>query len=328
MHPLLLVPTLLSTIFALVLTTGCKISINTPSGGGVESLSKAYSCGSSRTCVIDVYDIHFDEIFVAKPNHGFEFLTWHRTQKGLCGLQQRPCKLSTAEMRSHPLLLQILESDEVYKLQPIFIKYGQTGFWQDEINNFEDAWGAEARWKDSKVLDPHKWQKAFRIPSSLLQTDQYAYLYEFTWWGYYKSGLFEGDPEGQLFEIIFYADKNGIPADVIARRRLKVKVSPVTDYTGQRTIRSLLPEYNELPVYEFNKKLGRPIHLPRGDVWISVIQLDEQGRMDPDFIWHGKVSSRISPVAFLTDYGGWIQSNYLAGISGRINIKGVAEGWY
>ena len=81
------------TLFLLVvaiiflLLAGCKIKITVPEGGNVITESGSYGCVSERECTIDIYDIYFDETFVAEPDQGYVYIEWKRKDKGLCGLR-------------------------------------------------------------------------------------------------------------------------------------------------------------------------------------------------------------------------------------------------
>ena len=99
-----------------------------PPGGQVASQSGTYTCETGETCIIEVQDAFFDETFVANPDPGFEFIQWRIKDKSLCGGQQSPCKLSTLEFPGTPAT-QILESDEVFFLHPVF---GKPGTWKQQ----------------------------------------------------------------------------------------------------------------------------------------------------------------------------------------------------
>jgi hypothetical protein len=113
-------------VTCLVITTvllalpGCKLEIRVPQGGKVVSSDGAYICEAGQTCIIDVVDLFFDETFIAKPAHGFAFLSWKEKDRYLCGGSSEPCRLSTEGFEGNPLLISILESDETFFLQPRF----------------------------------------------------------------------------------------------------------------------------------------------------------------------------------------------------------------
>ncbi len=103
-----------------LLLAGCKIEISVPQGGTVVTSSGAYSCFAGQTCVISVDDIHFDETFSVTPDPGFAFVGWKQRDRGLCGGSSDPCRLYTSAFENQPNLMAVLESDEVFYLEPVF----------------------------------------------------------------------------------------------------------------------------------------------------------------------------------------------------------------
>jgi hypothetical protein len=104
----------------LLALSGCKLEIRAPYGGKVVSSDGAYICEAEQTCVIDVVDLFFDETFIAEPAPGFSFDGWKKKDGYLCGGEAGPCRLSTAEFEGDPVRLSILESDEIFVLEPRF----------------------------------------------------------------------------------------------------------------------------------------------------------------------------------------------------------------
>jgi len=119
------------TIFAIVTLGGCKIQITVPSGGSVESLSGNYNCAEDDTCTIDVSDFFFDETFTAKPNAGYEFVSWKKVPGGFCGAgpaRFESCHLYTSVLEGIPSLEQFLSRDDIFFLEPVFtLISGNTG---------------------------------------------------------------------------------------------------------------------------------------------------------------------------------------------------------
>ncbi|MEM1110824.1 MAG: hypothetical protein AAGI11_02855 [Pseudomonadota bacterium] len=111
-----------------VCVTGCKLRIVVPQGGSVQTESTAFSCSANDTCTIDVVDLFFDETFVGVPNSGWVFEGWRRGNNRLCGGRTDSCNLTTGEFGGIRALLDILESDEVYFLQPIFVRGEESNF--------------------------------------------------------------------------------------------------------------------------------------------------------------------------------------------------------
>ena len=110
-----------AALLALVALPGCKLQISIPQGGSVLSADGAYACYSGQTCVIDVVDLFFDETFTAVPARGFYFGGWKKVDGGLCGGETTPCTLSTAAFEGVPALQEILESDQTFHLEPVFV---------------------------------------------------------------------------------------------------------------------------------------------------------------------------------------------------------------
>jgi ELWxxDGT repeat protein len=99
---------------------GCKVEITVPIGGNVITESGVYECSSGKKCTIDVYDIFFDETFVAVPDQGFSFAGWKKKDKGFCGGKDLPCHLFTTGFFEYDILMAILESDTKFYLTPVF----------------------------------------------------------------------------------------------------------------------------------------------------------------------------------------------------------------
>jgi len=119
----------LMVVIAVVITASCKVRVVVPEGGDVVTRSGSFSCKAGNTCDIDVVDVFFNEVFVAKPDDGFTFKSWKKwkgKKSGFCGRQTKPCRLSTAGFEAFPALLAVLETDEVYYLKPRFKKAAST----------------------------------------------------------------------------------------------------------------------------------------------------------------------------------------------------------
>lgn len=99
---------------------GCKIQISVPEGGKVKSLSGAYVCQAGQVCLIDIYDLYFEEEFVAVPDTGYKFVEWEKVDGGLCVGKATPCKIVSAPAKSDAALMILLESDAIFLLKPVF----------------------------------------------------------------------------------------------------------------------------------------------------------------------------------------------------------------
>jgi len=101
--------------------SGCKIRIEVPEGGRVESESGVFRCESGETCEIDVVDFLFDETFQAIPEFGYFFRKWQAGDHKFCGGRiAQTCRISTVGQENNLTFRQFLESDEVFHLKPIF----------------------------------------------------------------------------------------------------------------------------------------------------------------------------------------------------------------
>ncbi|MBN7797557.1 hypothetical protein [Parahaliea mediterranea] len=110
----------MSLLLPLLALSACKVRVTVPEGGSVISASGAHDCAAGKHCVIDVYDTTFDETFTAKPAQGYRFTGWRKRHGGFCGGNTTPCRLATTGFEDNSDLMQILESDQVFYLEPVF----------------------------------------------------------------------------------------------------------------------------------------------------------------------------------------------------------------
>jgi hypothetical protein len=104
-----------------VFLCGCKIKIVTPSNGGVTTVSGDYTCDPGRACEISVRNPSFDQTFVAVPNQGKKFVRWNKVDNGLYGGSKNPeAWMITKYYSLFPVLMELLSSDSVYYLEPVF----------------------------------------------------------------------------------------------------------------------------------------------------------------------------------------------------------------
>ena len=111
---------LILIVCILVPALGCKVEIEVPSGGKVTTKSGNYRCGAGKTCVIDVADLFFDEVFVARPAPGYVFSGWRKKERAFCGGTKSSCQITSSFLGIDPLLMALLDSEEVFFLQPVF----------------------------------------------------------------------------------------------------------------------------------------------------------------------------------------------------------------
>ena len=109
-------------IFSVLAVSSCKLRVVTPLGGNVTTDSGSYTCEPDKPCDIDVVDLFFDETFSANPAPGYEFHAWRTQKRALCAGTAKPCSLSTGIFEDFPALMDLLASDEVFYLKPVFVK--------------------------------------------------------------------------------------------------------------------------------------------------------------------------------------------------------------
>lgn len=109
-----------SSVLFLALLSGCKVQVQVPDNGRVETASGNYQCEASQTCEIEVTDLLFNETFVAEPADGFQFDGWRQEALYLCGGLAIPCPLVTSGFEGIEILMDILTSDDVWFLEPVF----------------------------------------------------------------------------------------------------------------------------------------------------------------------------------------------------------------
>lgn len=107
-------------VVAALFLAGCKIEIYVPDGGAVVTTSGDVRCEAGQICRLDVNDLFFEQVFTALPAEGFTFVGWRTRDRGLCGGSVEACHLTTAGMEGNASLMAVLESDEVFYLEPVF----------------------------------------------------------------------------------------------------------------------------------------------------------------------------------------------------------------
>jgi hypothetical protein len=111
-------------VLSLFLVSSCKLKIVPQEGGNVTSSSGTYTCDAQSPCSIDITDTFFDETFTANAAPGYEFHAWRTQKRALCAGRAKPCSLSTTLFGDYPALMDLLASDEVFFLNPVFVKQG------------------------------------------------------------------------------------------------------------------------------------------------------------------------------------------------------------
>ena len=104
----------------MLLLCGCRIEVVVPEDGAVMTESGRYTCLAGARCTIEVNDLFFNETFFVKPESGFTFGGWAKRPWFFCGGSLSPCNLASAAMEGNSWLENILYSDTVFYLEPIF----------------------------------------------------------------------------------------------------------------------------------------------------------------------------------------------------------------
>jgi hypothetical protein len=100
--------------------SACRIQVEVPQGGSVITESGDYRCSAGSTCTVEVADLLFDETFLVETEEGYSFAGWAVRSRGLCGGSTAPCALRTAGFATYPALVALLDSDEIFYLEPVF----------------------------------------------------------------------------------------------------------------------------------------------------------------------------------------------------------------
>ena len=151
----------LSIASVALMAAGCKVEVVVPEGGYVLSGSGQYDCrsevtqaslhsshmhgtkhvahlvgsnveaaaedGEKTTCEIVIDDTNFTDTFTAVPYEGWEFKRWKKRANGLYGgAKKAQVDILTTGFEVSELLMGILNSDDVYYLEPVFKKIETT----------------------------------------------------------------------------------------------------------------------------------------------------------------------------------------------------------
>ncbi|GAB3273197.1 hypothetical protein GCM10027297_06290 [Parahaliea aestuarii] len=99
---------------------GCKVRIEVPEGGRIETESGRYQCEGGAVCELDVRDTDFDESFLAVADDEHVFRGWRRGDGYFCGGSLAACALSTTGFSGNESLMAVLSSNRVFHLAPVF----------------------------------------------------------------------------------------------------------------------------------------------------------------------------------------------------------------
>ena len=113
----------------------CKIVVTVPFGGKVVT-EDGFACQAGQSCEVEVSDATFDSTFKAVPATGYTFTRWRPKSAAFCGNFTAPCHLSTLGFDTYSALLDILDSDSRFFLEPVFVQY-KLSYWQQVLSEIE-----------------------------------------------------------------------------------------------------------------------------------------------------------------------------------------------
>jgi antitoxin component YwqK of YwqJK toxin-antitoxin module len=173
------------------LVSGCWLELSSDEGGFITTQSGNYECLSGALCEIEVSDTNFDEVFIAVPTPGYFFYSWAGRADAFCPRSSEDCALSTAYFGGNEALMGVLDSDQTYVLEPVFM-LGECGDLSEEWT--ETIEGKEVQFSSSvtgcpdrytRSLEPHgvarMWQDGTLISESHWLTGQRQGR-ETQWW--------------------------------------------------------------------------------------------------------------------------------------------------
>ena len=163
--------TSLRRLFVIVLAfaslSACKVIIELPAGGIVQSSSGNFDCRGKVSieqfsfepttrslhsgvsslqpahddafhCEFDVSDTSFDEVFTAIPDAGYKFSHWRKRDRGFFGdSTKNGVRLFTSFYEGNDVLLQLLASNEIFYMEPVFKRIGGDSVCDQYNGSFE-----------------------------------------------------------------------------------------------------------------------------------------------------------------------------------------------
>ena len=106
---------------ATLILASCKVVVEVPAGGRVDSVDGSYTCEESNRCEFEITDTNFEADFIGMPDFGFTFSGWKKANRHFCGQRQSSCLVSTKPFAVFPeISAWIAASDDTFFLVPIF----------------------------------------------------------------------------------------------------------------------------------------------------------------------------------------------------------------
>lgn len=187
------------------------------------------------------------------------------------------------------------------------------------LYNRHDGHALEASLENTRVPQPHIWDKATRIPDWYVDDSEALSVLSIEWWGFYASADPLAAASTQEFSVAFYANESHLPGSLIAEQRVTVSAQPVDRGS---VVESTDPRFDGHSLYRYAIELDQPLYVSRGDIWFSIVKLDADGSSDDDWVWHASTGGG-TWMAFLTDHGGWLTARYPTGLRANYKISGL-----
>jgi hypothetical protein len=111
-----------------ILLSGCKLAVIVVEGGEVFSRGTGF-CVAGAICIHDVSDPNFSEVFQAVPDNdnGWYFQRWNSGDRFFCGdSTDTYCRLSFEGHEESEAVEELVASDEVFYLMPVFKQFSDT----------------------------------------------------------------------------------------------------------------------------------------------------------------------------------------------------------
>lgn len=113
-----------AVLAAALLLSGCFFTVHSGDGGEVLSSGGTRDCLEGQSCVYEINDFTFDEVFTATPLPGFEFVKWSEGVPGegfLCAGSTNPqCTVDNTALFADPRAQAIVASDADFRIAAVF----------------------------------------------------------------------------------------------------------------------------------------------------------------------------------------------------------------
>ena len=108
-------------LLSVVTLGGCKLALVVVEGGEIQSESGSFGCQAGSSCIVQIEDTNFREVFTAIPAPGFEFVKWVAGPSFQCGGSTDPqCVVDNRLLAGNALAELIVASDTFFYILPEF----------------------------------------------------------------------------------------------------------------------------------------------------------------------------------------------------------------